>query len=377
MSCPAREELLARVIAGEEVPHLGECEDCAAFVEIVANAAEVFDGSSEEVDRAVAELVDDALADVPPREWAAQLAGGREFHHSLVIAEMLRRADRAYENPSIALDLTAAAVALCDAMEKAGTPPPARLCFDVLKEHAMALRAAGDLDGSLDALARAWSVTLELADREHLHAVLSLCTALTYSEPDQGKFDEAIALAESAEGVLERCGDHRRALMARQTKAYALLAMHRHEDALSFVLPVAQQYDTLGWRFDAATAHHTVATCYVELGAYDEALGHALLAQCGFEQFGNAVNVARAMHVAARAIAGLGRFEEATAQFDDSAKTIFAAELYDVWVLNRLDYVAAALHHDYAADVRADVEAVAVACLMLGRENSTMRRRYA
>jgi hypothetical protein len=48
-----------------------------------------------------------------------------------------------------------------------------------------------------------------------------------------------------------------------------------------------------------------------------------------------------------------------------------------VWVLYRLDYIAAALHHDPGADVRADLEGVAVACFVLGRENSTMRRRYA
>jgi hypothetical protein len=39
--------------------------------------------------------------------------------------------------------------------------------------------------------------------------------------------------------------------------------------------------------------------------------------------------------------------------------------------------VAAALQHDAAADVRADVEAVARVCLTLGGEESTMRRRYA
>lgn len=377
MSCPSPEELLARVVAGEEVPHLAECEECASYVAIVCHVANVFDGSSEEVDRAVAELIDEAMEDVPPTAWAAELPRKRELHHSLIVAELLRRAIHARENPSIAVDVTAAAVALCDAMEKAGTPPPAQLFFDALKERAMALRTANELDAALEMLARASAKASEVDHREQLDAVVSLCTAITYSEPDLGKFDEAIALAERAEGVLERCGDRRRMLIARQTKAYALILMHRYAEALSLLLPVAKQYDEMALRFDAATAHQNATICYNGLGMYDEALGHAFLAQCGFEQTGNAVIVARAAHEAARAIAGLGRFDEARAQFDDSAAVVFSAGLYDVWVLYRLDYVAAELHHDPAADVRPEVEAVAVVCLILGRENSTMRRRYA
>ena len=377
MSCPSPEELLARVIAGEDVPHLAECEDCAWYVAAVYRAGEVFNGSCEELYRAVAELVDEALEDVPSKEWAAELVGEWGSYNSLVIAELLRRADRAYENPSIAVDLTLAAVALCEARAKAGTPPPAQLRFDALKEHATALRAANDLNGSLDALARASAVASELENREELDAVVALCTALTYSEADLGKFDEAIALAERAEGVLELCGDRRRALMARQAKGYALLAMQRHAAALAIALPVAQEYDATHATFDAATAHHMVATCYVELGTYDEALGHALISQCGFEQFGNGVTAARASHVAARAMAGLGRFEEARALFAQTAEVIFAARHLDVWALMRLDYIAAALHHDAAADVRVEVEGVAMVCLTLGDENSTLRRRYA
>lgn len=377
MSCPTPEELLARVAAGDEVPHLAECEECAWYVAVVRQAAEAFDGSCEDLYRAVSELVDEVLEDVPSKDWTAALVGERELHHSLVIAEILRRADRAYENPSIAVDLTSAAVALCEARVNAGTPPPAQLQFDALKEHAMALRAANDLNGSLDALVRASAVASELGNREQLDAVVALCTALTYAEADLGKFDEAIALAERAEGVLELCGDRRRALIARQTKAHALACMSRFAEALPVVLPLAREYEAMGATFDAATAHHLIAHCYVELGIHDEALGHALIAQCGYEKVGNGVLIARVSHVSARAIAGLGRFDEARAQFDDSAELVFAAGLYEVWVLDRLDYLAASLHHDPAADVRGDVEAVARVCLMLGNENSTMRRRYA
>jgi tetratricopeptide (TPR) repeat protein len=376
MSCPDRGELLDRVLAGEDVPHLRECDDCADYVEGFRHLCKAFD-CEEQFDAAFAKVIDETLEDVPSKEWAAVLVSDRRFHHSIIIEELLRRADRAYENPSVAVDVTAAAVALCDAMEKASTPMPPRLVFDAWKERSAALRAAGDLDGALDALARAGAVTAELAEREHLEAVIWLCTALIYTEADLGRFDEAIALAESAEEVLARCGDRRRALMAQQAKAHALACMWQFRAALQVALPVAAEYDAMGASFDAANAHHLVAHCYVETGIYDEAMGHALVAQCGYEKVGNAVLVARVSHVVARVTAALGRFEQARAQFDESAEVVFVAGVYDVWVLMRLDYVAAAMHHDPLADVRGDVEAIARVCFMLGRENSTMRRRYA
>jgi tetratricopeptide (TPR) repeat protein len=377
MSCPDRGDLLDLVLAGKDVPHLRECDECAEYVAGFWFMRKAFNCEQEQFDLAVRELIDDTFEDVSSKDWAAVLVGDLRFHHSIIVSELLRRAISVRENPNVGLDLTRAAVDLCEAMERAGSLPPAELFFDVLKERAMALRAANELDAALDALARASAVASRLEHREQLDAIVSLCTALTFTEADKGLFHEAIAMAERAEAVLERCGDRRRALMARQAKAHALACMWRFAEALPIALPVAAEYDAMGAAFDAANAHHLVAHCYVEVGAYDEAMAHALVAQCGYEKIDNGVLVARVWHVVARATAGLGRFEEARTQFEESAEVVFAAGLYEVWVLDRLDYVAAALHHDPMADVCGDVEAIARVCFMLGRENSTMRRRHA
>ena len=377
MSCPERGELLDLVLAGEDVRHLRECEDCSDYVEWFLSMREAFGERVANFDAALQAFMDETLDDMPSKDWAPMLARNPEFHHSFVIEALLRRLVPVRENPSVVVDLTAAAMQLCEEMEKSGSPPPGQLYFDVLKERAIALRAANELDAAIETLSRASAKASELENREQLDAIVALCTALTYSEADLGKFDEAIAMAERAEGVLELCGDHRRAVMARQAKAHALACMSRFAEALPIVLPVAAEYDAMSSLFDAANAHNLVAHCYAELGTFDEALGHALVAECGYEKIGNAAEAARARHVAARAIAGLGRFEEARPQFEESAEVIWAAELYEVWVIVRLDYVAAALHDDSAADVRGDVEAIARVCFMLGRENSTMRRRYA
>ncbi len=377
MSCPDRGELLDLVLAGEDVPHLRECDDCADYVEGFWLMREVCKGRPENFQLALEEFVDEELEGVPSKDWAAVLVANGELHHPLIIRELLRRAQRVQENPSVEVNLTSAAVALCDASMKAGAQPSAQLRFDVFKEHAMALRAANDLAGALDALVRASAVASELENREQLDAIVALCTALTYTEADLGKFDEAIALAERAEGVLELCGDRRRALMARQTKAHALACMSRFAEALAIALPLAGEYDAMGSPFDAANAHNLIAHCYAEIGTYDEALGHALVAQCGYEKVGNAIAVARASHTAACAQAGLGHFDEAQPVFDQTADIVFRARDLDVWVLMRLDYIAAALHHDPAADVRADAEGVAMVCLTLGDGDSTLRRRYA
>jgi len=377
MSCPSRGELLDLVLTGEDIPHLEECEDCAEYVEKYLIIDDAFGGRPEEFRLAVRELIDETLEDVPPKDWAAELARDRELHHAFIVEELQRRAIAARENPSIGLDLTAAAVALCDAMESEGSPPPGQLFFDVLKERAMMLRAANELDAAIETLARASAKASELENREQLDAVVSLCTAVTFSAADLGRFDEAIAMAERAEGVLQQYGDERRALMARQAKAYALMEQQRHSAALAVALPIAETHDAIGPSFDSATAHHLVAHCYAKIGKYDEALGHALIAEFGFEKFGNEQTKVRASHVVARAMAGLGRFEEARELFEQTAEVIFRARLFDVWTLMRLEYIAAALHHDAEADVRAEVEGVARVCLTLGDENSTLRRQYA
>src|ERR1043165_6314627 len=133
------------------------------------------------------------------------MSGNAEFRNSIIVEELQRRAIAARENPSVGLDLTAAAMAICEAMESEGEPPRAQLYFDVLKERAMMLRAANELDAAIETLSRASAKASGLENREELDAVVWLCTALTLSEADKGQFDEAIALAGSAEEVFERC----------------------------------------------------------------------------------------------------------------------------------------------------------------------------
>jgi len=69
--------------------------------------------------------------------------------------------------------------------------------------------------------------------------------------------------------------------------------------------------------------------------------------------------------------------DEARPEFARTAEVVFGARLFDVWAIFRLDYIAAALHDDPSANVRADVELVAHVCLTIGGAESTLRRRYA
>jgi len=119
--------------------------------------------------------VDEALAGAAPHEWAARLTAERRFRNSEVIREVLRRAERAYENPVIEGGWTAAAVALCDALVAEGTPPPIELRIQALKERAMALRSANDLKGALRTLERALELSAEMENREQWDAIISRC----------------------------------------------------------------------------------------------------------------------------------------------------------------------------------------------------------
>jgi tetratricopeptide (TPR) repeat protein len=376
--CPPRVKLLALITAGEHVPHLDTCEECATFVAAATEAVTAFRDRSE-LEAAVRSMIDELIAETPSHRWGIAIFSSRTLHRSVVIRDLLRRADEQYgSDPRSALEFTSTAMAICDAMAKGGQTPSAELRFEVLKAHSSILREIGSLDEALSVLGRAWSVADETEERELYHAIVSLCAATLYAEPDLARFDEAIDLAESAAAVLDICGDQRRAVIARHTKAYALVAMKRFEAAVPLLRGVvAEIVEAGGGSRDAALAHVLLGLCLVRLGSYSEAIDHARIAEHLHEKCGDTVDAARAAHVAARALAGMGHFGEARDEFTRTAEIVFCAGLFDVWCLLRLDYIAAALADDESADVRTDVEAVARVCMTVATRGSTRRQQFA
>jgi tetratricopeptide (TPR) repeat protein len=376
--CPPRVKLLALVDAGEYVPHLAECEDCAEFVAAAMEAVSAFRDRSE-LEAAVASMIDDLLAETPSHRWGVTIFASRTLHRSVVIRDLLRRADeQCGSDPRAAREFTGTALEISDAMERSGHAPAPELRFEVLKAHSSILRELGSLDEAISVLARAWSVADETEQRVVYRATLSLCAAIIYAEPDIANFDEAISLAESAAAVLDVSGDQRRALIARHTKAYALVVQNRFDAAVPLLASVVEEVvEAGGTSHDAAMAHALLAMCLVRLGSYGEAIDHARIAEHLHMERGETVDAARAAHFAARALAGMGHFAEVREEFTRTADIVFRADLFDVWCLLRLDYIAAALAHDESADVRTDAEGVARVAMTVGTKQSTQRRRFA
>jgi tetratricopeptide (TPR) repeat protein len=344
--CPPRVKLLALIAAGEYVPHLEMCEDCAAFVAAATEAVSAFN-DRRELEVAVALQVDAVLAEKPARHWSSVIAAAPDLRRSVVVRDLLRRADDAFGSDArLTLDLTMAAVAVCDAMVASGNPPSMDLQFLALKEHSTALYRMGDLNQAISVINRAWPIATRTGESQRDRAILSLCAAILYSQPDIARFDDAIELAETAASVLDICGDERRANLARQTKAQILMVLNRYTDALPLLR-------TITFDLDEATGE-----------SRDSATAYALLALC-------------LAHVRARAVAGIGRFAEVRAEFHRAAAVIFAAKHFDVWLEMRLDYVAAALADDASADVRAELESVVHVCATLSATESTQRRIFA
>src|SRR5947209_9169452 len=98
-------------------------------------------------------------------------------------------------------------VTVCDVMVASGEPPSMELRFLALKEHATALHRMGKFDESIAVLGRAWPIASRTKDSERDRAVLSLCAAIVYAEPDIADFDAAMEFAETAASVLDVCGD--------------------------------------------------------------------------------------------------------------------------------------------------------------------------
>ena len=188
----------------------------------------------------------------------------------------------------------------------------------------------------------------------------------------------AMEFAETAASVLDVYGDERRAIIARQTKAYVLLAMNRFAEALPLLQSVTADLDeATGESRDAALAHAQLATCLVELGANDEAVEHASTAERLHLICGGVVDAARVAHVRARAAAALGRFAEVQSEFMRTADVVFEAKMFNTWAVMRLEYVAAALSDDEGADVRAELESVMRVCMTLNATESTQRQAFA
>lgn len=377
-TCPPRVKLLALLATGEYVPHLEVCEECAAFAAAASEAVTVFSDRNE-VERAVAAQIDAILAETLPRHLCSAIVAAPDLRRSVVIRDLLRRADEMYgSNSRLALDLTTAAVMVCDAMVASGQPPSMDLRFTTLKEHSIALHRMGNPGESLSVINRAWPIAMQTSEPQRDRAILSLCGAIVYAEPDIGKFEEAIELAETAAAVLDVYGDERRAIIARQTKAYVLLVTNRFDAALPLLWSITLDLDAAaGESRDAAIAHAQLALCLVGVGAYDDAVEHASMAESLHLSRAGITDAARVAHVRARAVAALGRFSEVRAEFNRTADIVFEAKLFDVWSIMRLEYVAAALADDASADVRVELESVVRVCMTLSARESTERQRYA
>src|SRR3954447_16017055 len=111
------------IVAGEHSPHLDVCEECAAFVAAATDAVAAFTDRAD-VERAVEAKIDAVLGGTPARHWSSVIVASPELRRSIVIRDLLRRADEFYgSNSRAALDLTTAAVAVCDAMVAGGQAP--------------------------------------------------------------------------------------------------------------------------------------------------------------------------------------------------------------------------------------------------------------
>jgi tetratricopeptide (TPR) repeat protein len=377
-TCPLRVALLNMIANGEHVPHLATCEDCAAFVAAATEAVTAFTDRGD-VERAVEATIDAILADAPARHWSSVIVASPELRRSVVIRDLVRRAYALDgSNARLALDFTTTAIAVCDVMVASGHAPSMELRFLALKEHSIALHRMGRFDESIVVLGRAWPIASQTQDSERDRAVLSLCAAIVYAEPDVAKFDEAMEFAETAASVLDVYGDERRAIIARQTKAYVLLVMNRFAEALPLLQSVTADLDeATGESRDAALAHTQLAECLVEVGTYDEAVEHASTAERLHLMCGGAVDVARAAHIRARAVSALGQFADVRSEFTRAADVMFDAKMFSTWAIMRLEYVAAALADDEAADVRAELESVARVCMTLNATESTQRQAFA
>ena len=98
-----------------------------------------------------------------------------------------------------------------------------------------------------------------------------------------GHHQDALDLAERAEGIAGLLGDRHAALMARQGGMYALLALGRLSEALVIAEQLADERQRLGPRASHAKALADLAELLIRLGRIDEGLHQLARAGAGLE----------------------------------------------------------------------------------------------
>jgi tetratricopeptide (TPR) repeat protein len=324
---------------------------------------------------------EERLATTPPDRWPMIALTDSRFHHRLIARYLSRRAMALFVPEGKireALKISETASTILDILV-IGEPDDAALTImraETYVDQATYLTWLAQYGGALDTieLAEMLLATILTPDADLIRARLLLARASIYSDPDICRYDDALALLNRAEEAFRWMEEHARHLAAERVRANVLIALGQLETARELLFGLLQPTE-------AANAHeharlmHDIGVCAERMGNATEALQFSLTARAALMRFGdNPAEIGRVDWTIGRALEIAGDYEGAAGALNRAAEAFSHADLLDLWVRARLDFVHVALTRDPDADMRIICESIAATSIALDQKDANRRR---
>jgi len=339
-------------------------------------------GSDAELPADFERWTDERLATAPPHRWPVIVAGDSRFHHRVIARHLSRRAMAVLAecgNMRRALRMSETASTILDIL---ATREPYDAALEIMRAEALVDRATyltwlGGYAAALDAIesGEMFIASILTPDADLVRARLLFARAIVYSDPDVCRYDDALALLDRAGEAFKLLEQPARGLAVKRMKAAVLMALNHFESARVLLLGLLGATEAADSR-EHARLMHEIAMCAVLMGNAAEALRFGEIARTALMRFGNNPSeIGRADWTIGRALEITGDYAGATEALNRAAETFARADMLDLWVRVRLDYVHVALVRDSAADVRILCESIAATSIALDQKEANRRRQ--
>jgi tetratricopeptide (TPR) repeat protein len=359
--------------------HVQSCAHCSAIVDALEKLDAAFAHGSD-IQNEIERALDQRLASESPDRWGWLATSDAKFHHRVVIAYLIRRADDCYpSDPVNGLGYAEAAIAAFEAMT-APLPPAkgddALLYGTALKNKATHLYLLGRYSKALcstDASARVVEPFAAFRGVKAHQGAVALARATIYGDIDVCEYEKAASAAREAE-TLFATAQPQRVVDARWLQAMIQARSGRLAEARqSFVKlleatePESPQHGSL---------LQCLAWCALLANDDDDALAFAASALEIHTLHQNRVERAQSEWTIGRVLSRRGEHERARAILDSSSSVFSESGQLDSWVRVRLDYIHDLLCEDAHADIRALCQRLAATSVSLDQGEPLRRRHF-
>jgi len=205
------------------------------------------------------------LLEIPASSWRRSMHANRHYRSFGTLRWLLDQARARFTTePTVALQLTAVVLEFVDVADGPSTVHEVGLRGLARKEHANALRSAGDLNAALQFAEAAAETYLESSALVFDATQAKLVMAQVLYE--KGEYDRAMAIATECTRLFDDFGQSTYRIMSRLTEGCILFGSKQFKEALSVFTNVVAQAEAEGDRHMLVGGLHNAAEAAREIG---------------------------------------------------------------------------------------------------------------